>query len=294
MPAIKPYPDRREFLTALTAGLALHKFPWPLTERAAFKTLAQYQSEGATYSAALNAVNVTPTSLSAHSALSARVGSGLTLRVSWLVAQAAQDPRVVAGIKPLVASSTAFDAFSKAVTSDLRAVLNVPGVQAALADAVAKDAALRRVALSKNVAFVRLIRQELNGSGITNRTAELDAIERRVVEANLASAAAVVLAAVIIVVAIIVAVATFGAGAGIVAGSVAAASVSAAVLASFGQKVEEKVTETGDSLQRCLDSAASRRRSCMNAIKTTNPFQREYEAGLCQASYLADVLACAG
>jgi hypothetical protein len=289
MPASELHPDRREFLTALAAGLALYRLPWPLAERAAFKTLSQYQAEAATYSSALNAVNVTPTSLGAHSALSARVGSGLTLRVSWLVAQAAQDPRVIAGIKPLVASSAAFDGFSKAVTADLRAVLNVPGLQAALTDALVKDVAIRRAALAKNAAFVRLIRQDLARSGITNKATALDGIERRVVDANLASIVTGGIAATALVVALGVVVATTGVGA-----AVSAVAASAAVVAAFGQTVEEKVTETGDSLQRCLDSAATRRRSCMNAIKTTNVFQRECEEGLCQAGYLGDVLACSG
>ena len=302
MPSDAPLPDRRQFVAALSVALVSRRLPWTgATGALALKSLAEYQAEGAAYSSALNALSINATSLSAHTALVARVGGDLTKRLSRIVAEAAQDARVVAGMKPILASAAAFAAFSKSVTADGRAVLNVPGLQAAIIDAMSREARLRASVLAKQSAFAQLIRQQAANVKDSSRLAELAEIERKIAQAQDIAAitmiAAILVAVALIVVAVVVAMFTFGAGTFTVVTAVTAAAVIAGITASAVVPFTEEAARQADAAQRaaqdCLDGAWSRRKSCRQAVTTSFPPQREYEEGLCEAKYLADVLRCA-
>lgn len=297
-----PLPDRRQFLAALSVAFVSRRLPWAgATGALALKSLAEYQAEGAAYSSALNALSVNATSLSAHTALAARVGGDLTKRLSRIVAEAAQDARVVAGMKPILASAAAFAAFSKAVAADGRAALNVPGLQAAISDAMSREARLRGSVLAKQSAFAALIRQQAANVKDSSRLAELAEVERKIAQsqevAAIAASVAIIVAIALIVVAVVVALFTFGAGAAIVTTAVTAAAVVAGITASavipFAQEAAQQADAAQRAAQDCLDAAWSRRKSCRQAVTTSFPPQREYEQGLCEAKYLADILRCA-
>lgn len=294
------HPDRRQFLAALTVALTSRRFPWPATANAfLIKTLAEYQAEAATYSGALTALAVTPTSLTAHTALSARVGSGLTRRVSWIIAEAAQDPRVVAGVKSLLASSSGFSTFTRAFANDTRAILTVPGLQVAISDAMAREAALRRATRGKQSAFAALLQQQVANLPDLARRAELDAIAKRLAAQQGATQAVLtVIVVVAIVVAVVVATTSFGAAGPIAttaaAAAVASVGVTAAAVAAFSQEAAKQADAARNALQDCLDAADARRRSCRNAITTPFQLQRDAEWALCELAYLDAVFFCEG
>lgn len=302
MPSNALPPDRRQFLAALSVALVSRRLPWAgATGALALKSFAEYQAEGAAYTSALNALSITATSLSAHTALAARVGGDLTKRLSRIIAEAAQDARVVAGMKPILASAAAFAAFSKAVTADGRAALNVPGLRAAISDAMSREARLRASVLAKQSAFAALIRQQAATVRDSSRLAELAEVERSIARsqevAALAASVAIVVSVALIVAAVVVAMFTFGAGEAIVTTPVTAAAVVAGITATavipFALEAAHQAAAAQHAAQDCLDAAWSRRKSCRKAVTTSLPPQRRYEEGLCEGKYLADILRCA-
>lgn len=301
MPRHPLKPDRRQFLAALSVALVSRRLPGGGDSSAlALKTLAVYQAEGAAYSSALTALSVNATSLSAHTALTARVGGDLTKRLSRIIAEVAQDPRVAAGMKPILASSTAFAAFSRSVLADSQAVLKVPGLQTAISEAMAREAQLRGSVLARQSAFALLLRQQASNLKDSSRLAELAEMERKIALSQQAAAAvaalAIILAVALVVVAVVVATFTFGAGAVLATTAVTAAAVVAGITASavipFVEEAAQQAETAQRSVQKCLDDAWSRRLACRRAVTTPIELQRDWELGLCEGKYATDVLLC--
>ena len=298
-------PNRRQFL-ALAATLAAS----PLLGAAPFaqrgKTLVQYKTEANAYASALSALSAAPSSIATYRSAAERLGANLRHRVSWLVAQVAQDSRLADALKPHFASQAAFNRFTTTVAASATGIVNLPGVRQAAADAIAKDTQNRLALKSAVRTFAALMQKEATRLQTRVRDEDLNALLSKAEDSEsvrLAEVVALVAVAVVVAsIAMIVAtfsvggstavsgatLATIGATTAIASVAVAAAGarIAAAAVTSAAETAAAQAGASADAIAACVDAAAARRASCLSALSGT-PAEREYQAAMCQANYLA-------
>jgi hypothetical protein len=296
-------PNRRQFL-ALAAALAGS----PILSAPRGKTLAQYKAEANAYAAALTTLSSASSSMAIYRSASERVGANLKHRFSWLVAQVAQDPRLIDALKPHFESPGAFNRFAAALAGDATAIMNLPGLRQALAEAIAKDTQQRKALASAVKTFIARIGSETallkpTASPWTAREAEIEGTLARIEAEREAAAWQFGVACAVAALTIIGAGIGGGAGATAVMASAgaspqmtslalaaAAARIPASAVTAAAEKIAAHVPSS-DPLVTCVQAAEGKRRACLSAISGT-PAEREGHAAMCEASYLAESAAC--